>query len=90
MIRLIAIVGFALAIASPTQAMPRAAIQSEGMITPVAFGCGPRRTMVNGVCVATIRHHRRCVRCTLALRTIIIENAPRAPGGVAIRKRVSL
>jgi hypothetical protein len=40
----------------------------DNMITPVIAGCGPGRTMVNGVCVArtTVRHTRRearrCVR----------------------------
>jgi hypothetical protein len=34
------------------------------MITQIAVGCGPGRTMVNGVCVArtTIRQTRRAVR----------------------------
>jgi hypothetical protein len=34
------------------------------MTTPIAAGCGPGRTMVNGVCVArtTIRQTRREVR----------------------------
>jgi hypothetical protein len=65
MIRLIAAAGFALAITTSTQAMTPAPIhQSIGMITQVAFGCGPGRTMVNGVCVArtTIRQTRRAVR----------------------------
>ncbi len=54
MIRLIA-VAFALALAIP---------QPDGMITQVAYGCGPGRTRVRGVCVArtTIRHTRRHVR----------------------------
>jgi hypothetical protein len=36
------------------------------MVTQVAFGCGPGRTSVNGVCVArtTIRQARRCLRWT--------------------------
>ncbi|KGT74377.1 hypothetical protein MA20_39280 [Bradyrhizobium japonicum] len=64
MIRLFAVAGFALAIASSTQAMPRAPIQPDDLITQVAVGCGPGRTMVNGVCVArtTIRQTRRDVR----------------------------
>jgi hypothetical protein len=42
--------------------------QPDGMITLVAYGCGPFRTLVNGVCMArtTIRQARRqarrCVR----------------------------
>jgi hypothetical protein len=67
MIRLIAIAGFALAVATSTQAMTPAPIyQPYSMITQVAWGCGPGRTRVNGVCVArtTIRQTRRCVRWT--------------------------
>jgi hypothetical protein len=65
MIRLIAVAGFALALATSAEAMTPAPIhQPEGMITQVAFGCGPGRTRVAGVCVArtTIRHVRRCAR----------------------------
>ena len=40
MIRVIAVLGFALAIVSPTQAMPLSPIQSESMVTPVVAGCG--------------------------------------------------
>jgi hypothetical protein len=69
MIRLIAVAAFALAVATPAQAMTVAPIhQPDGMITQVAFGCGPFRTRVGGVCVArtTIRHVRREVRrCAL-------------------------
>jgi hypothetical protein len=64
MIRLIA-VAFALALASSVQAMTPAPIpQPDGMITQVAYGCGPGRTRIHGVCVArtTIRHTRREVR----------------------------
>jgi len=64
MIRLIA-VAFALALATSAQAMTPAPIpQPDGMITQVAYGCGPGRTRVRGVCVArtTIRHTRRHVR----------------------------
>jgi len=64
MIRLIA-VGFALVLAASAQAMPFAPIQQlDGVTTPVAYGCGPGRTRVRGVCVArtTIRQARRCVR----------------------------
>jgi len=64
MIRLFVVAGFTLAIATSTQAMPRAPIQPDDLITQVAAGCGPGRTMVNGVCVArtTIRQTRRDVR----------------------------
>jgi len=65
MMRLIAVAGFALAVAMSAQAMTPAPIhEPSGMITQVAFGCGPGRTMVNGVCVArtTIRQTRRAVR----------------------------
>ena len=71
MIRLIAAAGFALAVAASAQAMTPAPIpQPDGMITQVAFGCGPGRTLVGGVCVArtairqTRRAVRRCVRWT--------------------------
>ena len=65
MIRLIAVAGFVLAIATSVQGMTPAPIpQPDGMVTPIAAGCGPGRTMVNGVCVArtTIRQTRREVR----------------------------
>jgi hypothetical protein len=62
MIRLIAVAGFAIAVATSAQAMPLALLaQPDGMITQVAAGCGPGRTMVNGICVArtTIRQTAR-------------------------------
>jgi hypothetical protein len=65
MIRLIAVAGFALAVATSAQAMTPAPIpQPDGMITQVAAGCGAGRTMVAGRCVArtTIRQTRRAVR----------------------------
>ncbi len=69
MIRLITVAGFALAVATSAQAMTPAPVhQPEGMITHAAWGCGPGRTRVGGVCVArtTIRHARRAVRrCAL-------------------------
>jgi hypothetical protein len=68
MIRSIAIAVFALSLASSAQAMPAAPVhQPDGLVTQVAFGCGPFRTRVAGVCVArstirqTRRHIRRCV-----------------------------
>jgi hypothetical protein len=69
MIRLIAIAGFALAVATSAEAMTPAPIpQLDGMITQAAFACGPGTTRVRGVCVArsTIRHARRAARrCAL-------------------------
>jgi len=65
MIRLIAILGFALALATSAGAMTPAPIhQPESVIAQVAFGCGVGRTRVAGVCVArtTIRAVRRCAR----------------------------
>jgi hypothetical protein len=65
MIRLIAVAGFALAIATSAQAMSLAPLhQPDGMITQVREACGAGRVRVNGVCVArtTIRHGRRCAR----------------------------
>jgi hypothetical protein len=69
MIRLIAVAAFALVVATSAQAMPVAPVHApDGMITQIAYGCGPGRTRVGGVCVArtTIRHVRREVRrCAL-------------------------
>ena len=65
MIRLIAVAGFALSVATSAQAMtPAPLAQPHDMLTQVAVGCGPGRTRINGVCVArtTIRHTRRAVR----------------------------
>jgi hypothetical protein len=66
MIRLIAVAGFALSVATSAQAMTPAPIpQTDNeMITQIAAACGPGRTRVNGVCVArtTIRQTRRAVR----------------------------
>jgi hypothetical protein len=63
MIRLIAFAAFAIAVAPSAQAMsPAPLYQPDGMTTQVAFGCGPFRTRIGGVCVArsTIRQVRRC------------------------------
>ena len=50
MIRLIAIAGFALAVATSAEAMtPTPIPQPDGMITQAAFACGPGRTRVGGV-----------------------------------------
>ncbi len=65
MLKLIAVAGFALAVATSAQAMTPAPIpQPDSVMTQAAFGCGPGRTRVGGVCVArtTIRHTRRVVR----------------------------
>jgi hypothetical protein len=65
MIRLIAVAGFAFAVATSAQAMKPAPIpQPDSMITQVAYGCGPFRTRIGGVCVArtTVRQTRRAVR----------------------------
>jgi hypothetical protein len=72
MIRLIAVAGFALSVATSTQAMTPAPIpQADGMITQVALACGVGRTRVNGVCVArtTVRQTRRVVRRCATGRT---------------------
>ncbi len=69
MIRLIAVANFAFALATTAEAMTPAPIpQQAGLITQVAYACGPGRTRVGGVCVArtTMRHARREVRrCAL-------------------------
>jgi hypothetical protein len=65
MIRLIAVAGFALLVATSTQAMTPVPIpQADGVTTQVALACGVGRTRVNGVCVArtTVRQTRRAVR----------------------------
>lgn len=65
MLRSIA-VAVALICASSAQAFPPAAQipQPDGVITQVAYGCGPGRTRVRGVCVArtTVRQARRAMR----------------------------
>jgi hypothetical protein len=65
MIRLIAITGFALAIATSAQAISLVPVnQPDSMVTQVREACGAGRVRVNGVCVArtTLRHGRREVR----------------------------
>ena len=65
MTRLIALAAFALAVTTSAQAITVAPVHEPGgMITQVAWGCGPFRTRVNGVCVArtTIPQTRRCMR----------------------------
>lgn len=69
MIKLIAIAAFVLGVifgmATSARAMPVAPVQApEGIVTDVAYGCGPGRTRIRGVCVArtTVRQTRRAVR----------------------------
>ena len=65
MLKLIAVAGFALTIASSAQAMtPAPLAPPDDMVTQVAVGCGPGRTRIDGVCVArtTVRHARREAR----------------------------
>jgi hypothetical protein len=65
MLRLIAVAGFALTVATSAQAMTPAPLTAlDGMVTQVAVGCGMGRTRINGVCVArtTVRHVRRAAR----------------------------
>jgi hypothetical protein len=64
MIRSIAAAGFAFAAVTSAQAITPAPIPQTDDITQVAFGCGPGRTIVGGVCVArtTIRQTRRAIR----------------------------
>jgi hypothetical protein len=65
MIKLIAVAGFALALASSAQALTPAPVsQPEGLTTQVAAACGVGRTRIGGQCVArtTVRHARRDIR----------------------------
>ena len=69
MIRSIMGATFVLFAATSVQAMTPAPIsRPDGMITQVAYGCGPGQTLVNGQCVArtairqTRREVRRCLR----------------------------
>jgi hypothetical protein len=65
MLRLIAVAGFALTVATSAQGMTPAPIAApDGILTQVAVGCGMGRTRINGVCVArtTVRQTRRAVR----------------------------
>jgi hypothetical protein len=65
MIKLFVAAGFVVAVATSALAItPAPAPQPDGMITQIAYGCGPFRTRVRGVCVArtTVRHTRRVVR----------------------------
>ena len=65
MIRLIALAAFAFVLTTPSQAMPLAPVpEQDGIISQIAYGCGPFRTRVRGVCVArtTVRQTRRATR----------------------------
>jgi len=65
MLRLIAVAGFALLVASSAQGMTPAPLpQPDSMVTQIAVGCGLGRTRIDGVCVArtTVRQTRRAVR----------------------------
>jgi hypothetical protein len=64
MIRLIAIAGLALALATPASAITRAPLQPDSLVTQVAEGCGPGMVRVAGICVTRsgIRQERRCRR----------------------------
>jgi hypothetical protein len=65
MLRLIAVAGFALTIATSAQGMtPAPLAPPDNMVTEIAVGCGPGRTRIDGVCVArtTVRQTRRAVR----------------------------
>ena len=65
MLRLMAVAGFALFVATSAHAItPAPPPQMDEMVTRVAVGCGLGRTRVNGVCVArtTVRQTRRAVR----------------------------
>ena len=64
-IHLIAVAALALVAATPAKAISSAPLpEADGMVTLVVAGCGPGRTLVNGVCVArtTKRQVRRQVR----------------------------
>jgi hypothetical protein len=65
MFKWIAAAAFGLFVATAAQAMTPAPMpQPDDSITQVAYGCGPFRTRVGGVCVArtTVRQTRRAVR----------------------------
>ena len=66
MIRLFAVLGIALCVATSARAMTPAPIPQieNDEITQIAAACGPGRTRVNGICVArtTIRQTRRAAR----------------------------
>jgi hypothetical protein len=62
---LLAVVAFALAVATPAEAINPAPLhQPEGPVTQIAYGCGAGKTRVGRDCVArtTVRHTRRASR----------------------------
>ena len=62
MMRLVALTGFAFAVAMSAQAVPRATLAQTGsLVTQVRNGCGTGMVMVNGQCVSRpdIRVERR-------------------------------
>ena len=69
MVRLIAIVAFALAVATSAQAMSPAPLhQPDVMITQVRQACGPGQIRIKGICVlrSTARQVRRGSRKCVA------------------------
>ena len=78
MIRLIAVAGFALAVATSAQAMSPAPLhQPDGMTTQVAFGCGAGRTRV-GWCLRGQNHQTpspqvRGVGCRERLPSVVLR-----------------
>lgn len=65
MMRLIALAGFALAVATSAQAMPRATPGQAGSLTiQVRDRCGTGMALVNGLCV--LRHDMRGAHATAA------------------------
>jgi len=69
MIKLVA-VAFLVAIVSPAQAMPRAAVQQpDSLVTTVREACGAGMHRVNGVCVRTAAR-RQAAWCAAGLRWV--------------------
>ena len=70
MIRLIAVIAFALAVATSAQAMSLAPLhQADNMIAQVREACGAGMHMVNGTCVRTPAR-RNAARCAVGMRTV--------------------
>jgi hypothetical protein len=65
MLKWIAVGALTLAFLTPAHAtVPPVSQANSSMITEAAFGCGPGRTRIRGVCVsrARVRQVRRCIR----------------------------
>jgi hypothetical protein len=65
MIKIVSIAAAIFVIATSATAMTSGPVYyQDGMIAKIAWGCGPGRTRVHGICVArtTIRQTRRCLR----------------------------